>query len=80
VLDLEESTLEALRSGLADPSIPPVEATLRILADELGAVTSWFAAQDDPAQACGQVPGRRGGDPPVPGRRGAGMCGVGLKP
>lgn len=53
VLDLGESTMDALRSGLADPGFPPVKVTLRILADELDAVTSWFAAQDDPAAAAG---------------------------
>lgn len=51
VLDLEDSAMDALRTGLADPDVPPVEATLRILTDELDAVLSWLAAQDDPAQA-----------------------------
>jgi AcrR family transcriptional regulator len=51
ILDLGESAMDALRSGLADPGLPAVPAILRILADELGAVTSWLAAQDEPAQA-----------------------------
>jgi AcrR family transcriptional regulator len=51
VLDLGETTMESLRTGLADPGVPPVDAVLRILSDELRAITSWLAAQDDPALA-----------------------------
>jgi AcrR family transcriptional regulator len=51
ILDRLESTMTSLRAGLASPGIPPVEAALRILDQELGAMTSWLAAQDDPAQA-----------------------------
>ena len=51
ILDRLESTMTSLRAGLARPGIPPVEAALRILDHELGAMTSWLAAQDDPAQA-----------------------------
>jgi AcrR family transcriptional regulator len=51
ILDRLESTVASLRTGLAEPGIPPVEAALRILNDELSAMTSWLAAQDDPIQA-----------------------------
>jgi AcrR family transcriptional regulator len=51
ILDRLESTMASLRTGLAEPGVPPVEAALRILDRELGAMTSWLAAQDDPVQA-----------------------------
>ena len=51
ILDRWDSTLDALRTHLAEPGLAPVAATLRILDDELGSLTSWLAAQDDPAQA-----------------------------
>ena len=51
ILDRLESTMASLRVGLAEPGISPVEAALRILDDELGAMTSWLARQDDPVQA-----------------------------
>ncbi|MEU1801485.1 TetR family transcriptional regulator [Streptomyces sp. NPDC019937] len=55
ILDQGESTLAALRSGLADTDLSAVEAVLRILSDELRAMTSWIAAQDDPTQAAGMI-------------------------
>jgi AcrR family transcriptional regulator len=51
ILDRLESTVASLKSGLADPGVPPVQAVLRILDEELRAMTSWLAAEDDPAQA-----------------------------
>ncbi len=51
ILDRLESTMASLRTGLAEPGVTPVEAALRILDHELGAMTSWLAAQDDPVQA-----------------------------
>ncbi|MHA6762612.1 TetR family transcriptional regulator [Streptacidiphilus sp. PAMC 29251] len=51
VLDLGENTLASLRTTLADPGRPPVEAALTILSQELDGITSWLAAQDDPARA-----------------------------
>jgi AcrR family transcriptional regulator len=51
ILDRLEATMTSLRAGLAEPGIAPVEAALRILDHELGAMTSWLAEQDDPAQA-----------------------------
>jgi AcrR family transcriptional regulator len=51
ILDRLESTMASLRTGLAEPGIPPAEAALRILDGELGAMTSWLARQDDPARA-----------------------------
>jgi AcrR family transcriptional regulator len=51
ILDRLEATVASLRTGLAEPGTPPVEAALRILDDELSAMMSWLAAQDDPVQA-----------------------------
>jgi AcrR family transcriptional regulator len=51
ILDRLESTMAAVKAGLAEPGVAPVQAVLRILDEELGAMTSWLAAQDDPARA-----------------------------
>ena len=51
VLDRLETTVASLRTGLADPGIPPVEAALHILGRELSGLTSWLASQDDPGRA-----------------------------
>jgi len=51
ILDRLESTMASLRTGLAEPGVPPVEAALRILDRELGAMTTWLAGQDDPVLA-----------------------------
>jgi AcrR family transcriptional regulator len=51
VLDRGDATMASLPTGLTEPGIPPVEATLRILDDELRSMTSWLALQDDPSQA-----------------------------
>jgi AcrR family transcriptional regulator len=55
ILDRLESTMASLKSGLAQPEVEPAEAALRILADELSAMTSWLAAQDDLAQASAAI-------------------------
>jgi AcrR family transcriptional regulator len=51
VLDRLEVTMASLRTGLADPAVPPTEAALRILDRELTAMTAWLNNQDDPAEA-----------------------------
>jgi AcrR family transcriptional regulator len=51
VLDRLEATVTALRTGLADASVPPVAAALRLLDAELTAVTAELAAHRDPAAA-----------------------------
>jgi AcrR family transcriptional regulator len=51
VLDLGEATLDSLRTILADPDLPPVDAALKILSNELASITAWLSAQDDPAEA-----------------------------
>jgi len=51
VLDRLETTMASIRTGLAEPGVPPVEAALRILDQELSGMTAWLAGQDDPAQA-----------------------------
>jgi AcrR family transcriptional regulator len=55
VLDLPAAAITALRAALSDPAVPPVRAALRVLADELSSLTSWLAAQDDPATASEQI-------------------------
>ncbi|MFJ6836120.1 TetR family transcriptional regulator [Streptomyces sp. NPDC091209] len=55
VLDLGESTMDALRVALADPARSPVEAVLRILSGELRGMTSWIAGQDDPVEAAAKI-------------------------
>src|SRR5271170_8511934 len=39
ILDRLEATVASLRTGLAEPGVPPVQAALRILDGELGAMT-----------------------------------------
>ena len=55
ILDRLESTMAALKSGLTQPGVEPAEAALRILDDELSAMTSWLARQDDLAQASAAI-------------------------
>jgi AcrR family transcriptional regulator len=55
VLDRWENTAQALRAGLADPDLHPVDAAEVILADELNALTSWLGAQPDAAAAIESV-------------------------
>lgn len=60
VLDRLEVTMASLRTGLAEPAVPPAEAALRILDRELSAMTAWLNSQDDPAEAAEAI--RRFGD------------------
>jgi AcrR family transcriptional regulator len=60
VLDRLEATMASLRTGLAEPAVPPVQAALRILDRELGAMTAWLTGHDDPAGAARAI--RRFGD------------------
>ena len=55
LLDRWDATMSALRDGLGDPAYRPVEAALRILDDELGALTSWLGRQDDTAAATAAI-------------------------
>jgi AcrR family transcriptional regulator len=55
VLDRWDSTARALRASLADTGVHPVDAVRRILADELGALTSWLEGLGDTAAAIGSV-------------------------
>ncbi len=55
ILDRLQSTMISLRTALAEPGVAPAEAALRILDDELGAMTSWLASQDDPVQASAAI-------------------------
>jgi AcrR family transcriptional regulator len=55
ILDRWDGTARALRAGLADADVHPVDAVRGILADELAALTSWLDSQDDTAAAIGSV-------------------------
>jgi AcrR family transcriptional regulator len=55
VLDRWEATARALRAGLADPGLPPVDAAEQILAGELAAMTSWLGRQPDFAAAVASI-------------------------
>ena len=55
ILDRLELTMAAMKSGLAQPGATPTQAALRILDDELTAMTSWLAAQDDLALASAAI-------------------------
>ncbi len=45
----------AQSGGLSQPGVEPTQAVLRILDDELAALTSWLAAQDDLAEASAAI-------------------------
>ena len=60
VMDRLEATLAALRTGLADAALTPVQAALAILDRELSAMTGWLAGQRDASQ--GRLAIRRFGD------------------
>jgi AcrR family transcriptional regulator len=51
VLDRLETMMSAAGSGLADPTVPPVQAALRLLDAELTGVISALSGQSDPAAA-----------------------------
>jgi AcrR family transcriptional regulator len=55
VLDRWDSTASALRAGLADASVHPVDAVSRILSGELRALESWLADQQDTQAAIRSV-------------------------
>jgi hypothetical protein len=59
-MDRLEVTLAALRAGLADAALSPVQAALLILDRELAGMTGWLAGQEDASQARHAV--RRFGD------------------
>ena len=60
VMDRLEATLAALRTGLADAALSPVQAALLILDRELAGLTGWLAGQEDAGQAHQAI--RRFGD------------------
>ena len=60
VMDRLEATLAALRTGLADAALSPVQAALLILDTELAGLTGWLAGQVDASQAHQAI--RRFGD------------------
>src|SRR6516165_10408082 len=47
VMDRLETIQAALRTGLADPALTPVQAVLLILERELGAMTAQLASHED---------------------------------
>jgi len=48
VLDRLETTMASLPAGLSAPGLGPIEAALRLLAEELHSMTDVLASQDDP--------------------------------
>ena len=60
VMDRLEATLAAVRAGLADAAVSPVQAALLILDGELALLTGWLAGQRDASQVRQAV--RRFGD------------------
>src|ERR1700744_4121457 len=60
VMDRLEATLAALRAGLADAALTPVQAALAILDRELSAMTGWLAGPGDTSP--GRLAIRRFGD------------------
>src|ERR1700757_5304001 len=60
VMDRLEAQVAALGAGLSDPGLTPAQAALRVLDQELGAMTGWLAAQEDATQ--GREAVRRFGD------------------
>ena len=60
VMDRLEATLAALRAGLADAALSPVQAALLILDRELAGMTGWLAGHEDGSRARRGV--RRFGD------------------
>jgi AcrR family transcriptional regulator len=55
ILDRLEATMASLRTGLDEPGVSPVEAALRILDNELTAITTWLARQDDVREASAAI-------------------------
>src|SRR6202050_5961789 len=55
ILDRLESTMASLKSGLTQPGAEPAEAALRILDDELSAMTSWLRKKDSPARGTAPI-------------------------
>jgi AcrR family transcriptional regulator len=51
ILDRWDTTMASLRTGLSDPTVSPIQASLQILADELHGLISWLRAQNDPVAA-----------------------------
>src|SRR6202042_622566 len=50
IMDRLEATLAAVRAGLADAAVPPVQAALLILDAELAGLTGWRAGQEGAGQ------------------------------
>jgi AcrR family transcriptional regulator len=55
VLDRLEATMASLPAGLASPGLTPIDAALRMLADELVHMTDLLASRDDPRSAAKEV-------------------------
>jgi AcrR family transcriptional regulator len=51
LLDRPDETSTALLAALRAPEAEPLDAALRVLDDELGALTAWLTHQGDPAEA-----------------------------
>jgi AcrR family transcriptional regulator len=55
VLDRLEATMASLPAGLASPDLTPIDAALRMLADELEHMTDLLASREDPRSAAKEV-------------------------
>ena len=55
VMDRFDTTMDSLRTGLAEPGVGPVQAALRILAGELNGMVSWLESQQNRAETISKV-------------------------
>jgi AcrR family transcriptional regulator len=55
VLDRLEATMASLPAGLASPDVTPIDAALRMLADELAHMTDLLASRENPRGAAKEV-------------------------
>ncbi|MFI5909751.1 TetR family transcriptional regulator [Dactylosporangium sp. NPDC051541] len=55
LLDRFDDTLTAMRAALANPAGVPLPSTLGVLEAELSGLTTWLAAQPDPAEATATI-------------------------
>ena len=55
VMDRFDTTMDSLRTGLAEPEVAPVQAALRILASELNGMVAWLESQQDAAETIAKI-------------------------
>ena len=47
--------MASLKTALTEPGVEPAEAVMQVVDDELTAMTSWLAEQDDLARASAAI-------------------------